>query len=80
MISSVNTNVAGIVIQDMPGCLVSGLLIRDNIVPAKETISSVNGMNGISAVLIEYNRGNWLPTFPIPGFLVQRNQHQGGGF
>ena len=78
MISSVNTNVAGIVIQDMPGCLVSGLLIRDNIVPAKETISSVNGMNGISAVLIEYNRGNWLPTFPIPGFLVQRNQHQGG--
>jgi hypothetical protein len=77
MTSSVNTNVAGIVIQDMPGCLVSGLLIRDNTVPAKETISSVNGLNGISAVLIEYNRGNWLPTFPIPGFLVQRNQHQG---
>jgi hypothetical protein len=77
MTPSVNTNVAGIVIQDMPGCLVSGLLIRDNTVPGKETISSVNGLNGISAALIEYNRGNWLPTFPIPGFLVQRNQHQG---
>jgi hypothetical protein len=74
--SSVNTNLAGIVIQDMPGCLVSGLLIRDNVVPAKQTISSVDGLNGISAVLIEHNRGNWLPTFPIPGFLIQGNQHQ----
>jgi hypothetical protein len=76
MTSSVNTNLAGIVIQDMPGCLVSGLLIRDNVVPPKQTISSVDGMNGISAVLIEHNRGNWLPTFPIPGFLVQSNEHQ----
>jgi hypothetical protein len=76
MTSSINTNLAGIVIQDMPGCLVSGLLIRDNLVPAKQTISSVDGLNGISAVLIEHNRGNWLPTFPIPGFLIQNNQHQ----
>lgn len=76
MTPSVNTNLAGIVIQDMPGCLVSGLLIRDNDVPAQQTISSVNGLNGISAVLIEHNRGNWLPTFPIPGFLVQSNEHQ----
>lgn len=75
---SVNTNVAGIVIQDMPGCLVSGLLIRDNVVPPKQTISSVDGLNGISAVLIEQNRGNWLPTFPIPGFLIQSNEHQVG--
>jgi hypothetical protein len=76
MTPSVNTNLAGIVIQDMPGCLVSGLLIRDNVVPAKQTISSVDGLNGISAVLIEHNRANWLPTFPIPGFLIQSNEQQ----
>ncbi len=71
--SSVNTNLAGIGIQDMPGCLVSGLLIRNNVVSAKDTIFSTDGLNGISAVLIELNRANWLPTFPIPGFLVQHN-------
>ena len=77
MIPSVNTNMGGIVIQDMPGCLISGLLIRDNVVAPKRTISSTNGLNGISAVLIEQNRANWFPTFPIPGFLIQSNQHQG---
>lgn len=73
---SVNTNLGGIGIQDMPGCLVSGLMIRDNTVPPSQTIFSVDGMNGISAAVIEQNQANWLPTFPIPGFLVQDNVPQ----
>ena len=73
IVPSINDNVAGIGILDMPGCLLSGLVIRDNVVPSIETIFSTNGLNEISANLIEQNQANWLPTFPIPGFLVQDN-------
>jgi hypothetical protein len=76
IVSSINDNVAGIGILDMPGCLLSGLVIRDNLVPPIETIFSTNGLNEISANLIEQNQANWLPTFPIPGFLVQDNTPQ----
>jgi hypothetical protein len=70
---SPNTNIAGIGILDMPGCLLSGLMIRDNAVTSVNTIFSTNGLNGISANVIEQNRAYWEPTFAIPGFLIQDN-------
>jgi Right handed beta helix region len=70
---SANTNIAGIGILDMPGCLLSGLMIRDNAVTSANTIFSTNGLNGISANVIEQNRAYWEPTFAIPGFLIQDN-------
>jgi hypothetical protein len=76
VVPSVNDNIAGIGILDMPGCLLSGLVIRDNEVPPLETIFTTNGLNGISANLIEQNQANWLPTFAIPGLLVLDNTPQ----
>jgi hypothetical protein len=64
----------GIGIQDFPGCLLSGLMIRGNVVASAESIYSADGLNGISANLIEQNQANWQPTFPIPGFLIQDNK------
>jgi hypothetical protein len=63
----------GIGIQDFPGCLLSGLMIRDNVVPSINVIYNTDGVNGISANVIEQNQANWQPTFPTPGFLVQDN-------
>jgi hypothetical protein len=63
----------GIGMQDMPGCLLSGLMIRDNVVPSVNVIYSTDGVNGISANVIEQNQANWEPAFPTPGFLVQDN-------
>ena len=63
----------GIGIQDFPGCLLSGLMIRDNVVPAVNVIYNTDGVNGISANVIEQNLAYWQPTFPTPGFLVQDN-------
>ena len=63
----------GIGIQDFPGCLLSGLMVRDNTVPAINVIYNTDGVNGISANVIEQNRAYWSPTFPTPGFLVQNN-------
>lgn len=74
---SVNSNIAGIGIYDGYGCIVSGLLIRDNVVPHTETIFSTNGANGINANLIEKNQANWFPAgVSTPGFLVQDNSPQ----
>ena len=70
---SINTNIAGIGIQDLPGCLESGLLIRGNVVTSIDTIYNTDGLNGVSANLIEQNEANWDPTFPTPGFLIQDN-------
>ena len=63
----------GIGIQDFPGCLLSGLMIRGNVVPSVNVIYNTDGVNGISANVIEQNQANWQPTFPTPGFLVQDN-------
>ncbi len=63
----------GIGIQDFPGCLLSGLMIRDNVVPSGDAIYNTDGVNGISANVIEQNQAYWQPTFPTPGFLVQDN-------
>jgi hypothetical protein len=63
----------GIGIQDFPGCLLSGLMIRGNVVPSLDVIYSDDGVNGISANVIELNQANWEHSFPTPGFLVQNN-------
>jgi parallel beta-helix repeat protein len=73
---SVNTNLAGIGIADFPGCLLSGLLVRDNVVPALETINYTDGLSQVSAALIEQNEGNWFSAFDWPGYLVQDNTPQ----
>lgn len=70
---SVNPYLAGIGIQDMPGCLESGLVIRGNVVNSIDSIFSTDGLNGVNANLIELNQAFWTPTFPIPGFLIQDN-------
>jgi hypothetical protein len=71
--TSVINHAAGIGILDNPGCLVSGLLIRDNIVPSIQNIYTTNGLNQINGVLVEENEAIWMPTFPVPGILVQDN-------
>jgi hypothetical protein len=68
-----HSNYSGIGIQDMPGCLFSGLMIRDNVVPSRNTIFSTNGVNGVSAVVIEQNQAYMDFMFPVPGFLIQDN-------
>jgi parallel beta-helix repeat protein len=70
---SVNTNVAGIGVQDLPGCLESGLLIRNNVVSSIDTIYNTNGLNGVNANIVEQNQAYWNPTFPDPQFLIQAN-------
>jgi hypothetical protein len=71
--NSVNTNIAGIGIQDLPGCLESGLLIRGNVVSSLDTIYNTDGLDGVNANLIEQNLAYWTPTFPDPQFLIQDN-------
>jgi len=74
---SVDNNLGGVGIFDGYGCIVSGLLIRDNVVPHMQTIFSTNGANGISATLIEQNQANWYPAgVSTPGFLAQDNTSQ----
>jgi Pectate lyase superfamily protein/Right handed beta helix region len=64
----------GIDIYDGEGIMLSGLMVRDNVLPTMETIFSSNGTNGISANLIEDNQAEWVgPGYPIPGFLVKDN-------
>jgi hypothetical protein len=63
----------GIGISDFPGCLLSGLMVRDNVVPSGNVIYNTDGVNGITANVIEQNLAYWEPTFPTPGFLVQDN-------
>jgi hypothetical protein len=73
IVRSPYNNFAGIGILDMPGCLLSGLLIRGNAVTSLDAIYSTNGLSGISANVIEQNRAYWTPTFAIPGLLIQDN-------
>jgi hypothetical protein len=68
-----NPYIWGIGIQDFPGCLVSGLMVRNNTVPSVNVIYNTNGVNGISANVIEQNQAYWQPTFGTPGFLIQDN-------
>lgn len=48
-------------------------MVRNNTVPAINVIYNTDGVNGISANVIEQNHAYWSPTFPTPGFLVQNN-------
>jgi hypothetical protein len=68
-----NSNYSGIGMQDMPGCLLSGLMVRANVVPAVNTIFSTNGVNGVSAAIVEQNEANTEFWLPVPGFLIQDN-------
>ncbi|MGB8535869.1 MAG: glycosyl hydrolase family 28-related protein [Acidobacteriaceae bacterium] len=68
-----NPYIWGIGIQDFPACLLSGLMVRNNTVPSINVIYNTNGVNGISANVIEQNQAYWQPTFRTPGFLVQDN-------
>ncbi len=68
-----NLYIFGIGIQDFPGFLLSGLMIRGNTVPPINVIYNTDGVNGISANVIEENQAYWQPTFSTPGFLIQNN-------
>jgi hypothetical protein len=68
-----NTNVSGIVLLDNPGLLLSGMMVRDNLVPSRGTISSSNGVNGVSAVIVEQNQAYLSFDLRVPGFLLQDN-------
>jgi hypothetical protein len=57
----------GIGIHDLPGCLVSGLMIRNNTVPSTNVIYNTDGVNGISANVIEQNQAYWQPTSRAQG-------------
>lgn len=73
LVSSPNENAAGIGIFDGYGIMVSGLMIRDNVVAPIQSIYSI-GNNGISANVIEENQATWVgPNPSIPGFLVWNN-------
>jgi hypothetical protein len=72
LISAPNENVAGVGIFDGYGCMVSGMMMRGNVVPAIQTLYNTNGSNGINANVIEDNIGNWKGP-SISGFLVQNN-------
>ena len=63
----------GIGIADFPGCLLSGLMMRENTVPAIQTMFLTNGWNQLNGVLSEQNTGTWGFTFPLPGLLIQNN-------
>jgi hypothetical protein len=65
--------VVGIGIQDFPACGVSGLMVRNNTVPSIQRIYNTDGVNGISANVVEQNIADWQPTFSTPGFLIQDN-------
>jgi hypothetical protein len=68
-----NTNIAGIGLQDFPGRLFSGVMVRDNIVSSLNTIFSTNGVNGINGVVIEHNQANTSFMLTVPGLLIQDN-------
>ena len=74
IISDPGGNDAGIGIFDNEGIMISGLMVRDNVLPTIQTIYSSNGSNGINANVIEDNNAVWAgPKYTIPGFLVQGN-------
>jgi hypothetical protein len=71
---SPNNNTGGIGILDNYGIMISGLMIRHNMLPAIQTIYASNGWQGINANMIEENKADWVGFgWPIPGFLVQNN-------
>jgi hypothetical protein len=75
IVHAVHTNAGGIGERQGYGTIISGLLIRDNLVPHLQSIYTTNGLTGINAILIEQNQANTV--FPeLPGFLVQDNTPQ----
>jgi len=71
---SPNENRGGIGIVDNYGIMISGLMVRDNVLPAIQTIYASNGWQGINGNMIEKNNADWIGfSFPVAGFLVQNN-------
>ncbi len=74
LINSVQNNVAGIGISNGYGTIISGAVLRDNLVTQLQTIYNTNGDNGINANVIESNQATWIgPNPPIEGFLIRNN-------
>jgi hypothetical protein len=71
--NSTSVNPEGLGIGDMPGCFVSGLLMRENRVPFNQTIYATQYSNGIVENMIEQNHANVLHMIETPGFIVQDN-------
>lgn len=67
------SNESGIGMLDFPGCLMSGLMVRDNVVPSINTIFSSDGVSGVSASIVEHNQAYTEFWLPVPGFLIQDN-------
>ena len=63
----------GIGVQDFPGCLALRSHDSGNVVPSVNAIYSTDGVNGISANVIEQNQAYWQALFSTAGFLVQDN-------
>jgi hypothetical protein len=57
--------IVGIGIQEFPSCGVSGLMVRNNTVPSINRIYNADGVNGISANVVEQNIADWQPTFSL---------------
>ncbi len=62
LVNSAQTNKGGIGVFDIDGCVVSGVLIRDNTVTPMQTIYSTNGWEGLNAVVIDSNDANVMMT------------------
>jgi hypothetical protein len=72
IVPSPNTNRGGIGVFDGYGCISSGEMIRDNVLPSIQTFYNTNGFNGVSATVIENNVGKWYGP-NSEQFLVQNN-------
>lgn len=75
---SADTNIAGIGISDMPGVLLSGLLVRGNVVTPENTIYVTDGWNQLTGALVEGNDANLdlAPYGVIQGISVLNNVGQ----
>ncbi|MDR3764207.1 MAG: right-handed parallel beta-helix repeat-containing protein [Acidobacteriota bacterium] len=60
IVNSTQTNAGGIGLFDMTGCVVSGVLIRDNTVTPLQTIFSTNGWEGLNGIVIDGNNADVL--------------------
>jgi hypothetical protein len=74
IVSSPNENSAGIGILDNYGIMISGLMIRHNVLPDIQTIYLTNGWDGLNATVVEENNADWAGVnFTVQGLLVQNN-------
>jgi hypothetical protein len=63
---------AGIGIFDGYGSVVSGLMVRDNVVPDAQIMWTLGDV-GLNAVVVEENIGKWFGSTKVPGLYVWNN-------